>query len=100
MTKKLKHLPEDHPHVQRIRKAARRGDLKIESAPTEHIECLRPQVQRVLNALGFSTAFVTDKSCVGDFPHDDEKLAKASETLGIELKGSDYIWEVAKRLLN
>jgi hypothetical protein len=55
-------------------------------------------VQRVLDALGFPEALVTDESLVGDFTVTATSAKRASERLGVEVSESDYVVDVAERL--
>lgn len=73
--------------------------LKIKLASQERIESLEPYVDKVLDALGFEGALVTDLSIVGDFPFDtDDELSDARAALGIEFGVKDRIYKVAEKL--
>jgi hypothetical protein len=74
---------------------------KIVSVSNEKIKNLQPFVKMVLNVLGHPEALVTDMSTIWDFVEidEEEKIPKKwSEKLGINVKGSDYIWKIADKL--
>lgn len=72
----------------------------VEFAPQDKVEIYANEVYEVLEAIGFSEAWVSDESSIADFgfkePWEVEELAK---TLGVEINGRwDRIWEVAERI--
>lgn len=85
-------LPDD------IKEKLKSGELKLERAPHLHVDDLEQEVDEVLDALGFSAAFVSDMSRVNDFPLDDEEIAEAEKTLGVHIGPDEYLYQVAQRL--
>ena len=89
------------PLATRIRQAIAEGRLK--APKTARVDALAPQVQRVLDAIGHPTAFVTDGSVVGRFLRVQVDpvavLDGASKALGVPISEDDHLWEVAERLL-
>lgn len=74
------------------------ANKKIEFAPRDSITSLQPFVKMVLEAIDFSSAWVSDRSRVDDFPLDEVDMAHAQEELGVPVVLSDYIVDVAKRV--
>lgn len=71
---------------------------RIEMAPSEKVEAFDDWARKVLAALGFPKAMVTDWSSVSDFiPHCPD-LEEVSRALGIPVVKQDYIYELAERL--
>lgn len=81
-----------------LRKRIRSGDLRIEIAPQNSVEALRPYIDRVVKAIEdlfeIEGLLVTDESCVGDcVPHEsndrskdlDVAYKKLGHQLGIKL---------------
>jgi len=88
-------------NLKDIQKKIQRGEIKIEYAKRTRTETLRPWISKVLEAVGHPEAFVTDKSTVSDFFSMDDRAGKAEEIskkLGVTLKLSDYIIDVANRI--
>lgn len=85
----------DDTLLRRIQAKARAGGFEL--AGQDSIERLRVQVNRVLVAMGFPGALVTDESLMGDFPA--ESLAKASEKLGVPIDPSELLTDVARKLM-
>jgi Asp-tRNA(Asn)/Glu-tRNA(Gln) amidotransferase C subunit len=86
-----------------LKEKLRSGDYKIESAPTDEIDKVQKQVDRVLEIIGrimgfeegeFS-AFVTDESTVGDFLRDDKQIEKLTKKLGFTVTRQSYIKDIA-----
>lgn len=80
---------------------------RIEHAERDKVEDLDKYVQKVLEAIGHPEAFVTDESMIWDFvPHlrpSSEMQAfldELSDKLGFEVKHQDYIWDLAKRMMD
>lgn len=84
-----------------FRKAVEKG---VTFAPQDLISGLQPEVDKVLTALGFPGALVTDESTLSDFLStvlDDEALemlGRVDEALGFAVSEEDYIWQLAARL--
>jgi len=73
---------------------------KIKMASRYSVEALEPEIRRVLDAIGFSEAFVTDYSMIGDFDLDDNEKMEAAQTLGLEaINDGDYIVDIAAKLI-
>lgn len=88
-------------NVRDIQKKIQRGEIKIEYASRSHTERIRPWVQKVLEAVGHPEAFVTDKSTISDFFNIDDRDGRAEEIskkLGVPLKLSDYVVDVANKV--
>jgi len=81
---------------------------KIEHAERDKIEDLDLYVQKVLEALGHPEAFVTDESMIWDFvphlgsssPETQVFLDALGEKLGFKVDHQDYIWDLAKKLMD
>jgi len=86
----------DEVTAARIRRAAREG--RVELARQDTIDRYRPQVDRILRDIGFSTALVTDESRFSDFPLDEADYAELSHQYGFEVKRRDGIAAIAERL--
>ena len=84
---------------------------KITFAEQDKIEQYSREVDAILDLIGHPEAFVTDLSTVFDFmpAYDDNGdiadeyknvmiLARLTSTVGREVLGSDYIWQLAKEL--
>lgn len=80
-----------------MREVAPEG-VVLEAAEDGQVEALGPYVQRVLDVVGFPTAWVSDLSCVGDFPVDEDDCQEFARTLGVPVALDDYLVEVARRL--
>ncbi|MHA2280153.1 MAG: hypothetical protein ACXAC5_04665 [Promethearchaeota archaeon] len=89
--------------IQEVLGGVRSGKTKIEPAPQDEIEMLRPYVIRVLEALGHPEAWVSDLSSVWDFSPADEEgnreyIARVSVKLGFPINEKDYIIDLAMKL--
>jgi hypothetical protein len=85
--------------LAKIKELASAG--RIEFSPSDGVEALQIHVDRVLEAIGFPTAWVSDRSCIGDFQKDqsrEEWAASASEKLGMIVTCGDFIVDVARRM--
>jgi len=86
---------------------------KVFICSAKKIKALDKYVDRVLDAMGFPGAMVTDESSTRDFaPLDfrsrklarinekqyEEMLRRAQAKLGIKVGRHDYLWDVARRL--
>jgi hypothetical protein len=90
-------------NLKDIQKKIARGEIKIEYASRDRILALRPWVQKVLEAVGHPEAFVTNQSILSDFwPMDKAEravlAAEIGKKLGIRVRQSDYVVDVASRL--
>jgi hypothetical protein len=92
----MKRLPADDPRVLRIKQAAREG--RFELAPQDRVATMPTEVQRVLDALGFPEALVTDLSSVQDFDPTGHRLNAAAEALGFDVGPEALIVDVALKL--
>ena len=73
--------------------------MAIKIASQGRVALLTTEVDRLLEALGYAGALVTDESIIGHFPLDEGELAQASAELGVPLQEGDYLCEVAARVL-
>jgi hypothetical protein len=86
-----------------------KGPLKgktVTSAPQTRMVRLQPFVEKVLDALGFPEAYVTDESALNDFAADfskgmtPEELFLVSARLNLMCnKGDERIVDIAERLM-
>jgi hypothetical protein len=67
-------------------------------APRDAVEAFAPEVARVLDALGYFGALVTDESQVYDFGLSNAAVRGAAVRLGIRVSQEDYLYAVAFRL--
>lgn len=79
--------------------------MKFELASTKNIAKLEPYVAKILEAMGFSDALVTDESTIGDFrdltfnkEQTDKWVRSLEKKLGVEAKTSLYIMYVAREM--
>lgn len=70
----------------------------VELAPQEKVEIYSIQVRRVLEALGYEHALVTDMSSISDFRPTPKEIQELVTALGVPVDRKDYIWEIAERL--
>ena len=81
----------------------------IELAAQDAIEAFAPEVERVLDTLGFPGSLVTDESQVWDFldhfgsleekeVSTKETLANLSELVARPVTSHDLLWEIARDL--
>jgi hypothetical protein len=97
---------QDQPPLspEEFQRRMRAGELSIESASTNRVQAYRPEIDRILRALGHPEAFVTDESCLRDFPlRDDEDvplpwLTDVEIDLGVRVRRDDYLVDVAQRM--
>lgn len=90
----------------RIRQAVQGG--RIERASDVIVEVLEPYVDQIRKAIDqvceseeigmAETAWISDESCICDFPIEKQELVKLRELLGVPVEDRDYIYEIAKRL--
>lgn len=81
--------------MSRFTKTRPRG---FELAEQDNVERLNVAVGRVLRAMGFEIekVLVTDESMIADFAISDEDVVRVSETLGVKVSPSDFVWQVAE----
>jgi hypothetical protein len=79
-------------------KQIKAGTLKIVKAPDTGTQFYQSEVTQIIAALGLPWAMTTDWSSVSDFGFPTERIAKAAETLGVEVRQKDYLLEIAVRL--
>jgi len=70
----------------------------MQMAPSNWIKAHQQSMARLLQAIDHPEAWVTDESCIGDFCLSDHALQKASARLGFQIKGADYIRDIAQCL--
>ena len=73
-------------------------DKKIEFASQDSISAFSNEIEEIFKVFDIEYLFISDESMVADFCLDEEELKSASEKLGIDIKNSDHIVEVAARL--
>ena len=71
---------------------------EIPSAPCDEVAKFVVYVERVLWALGYQGAWVSDKSLIGNFPAGGSMILEASNTLGMQLDLDMKIIDAAKQL--
>jgi hypothetical protein len=75
---------------------------RFESAPTDRVAQYRPEINRILQALGHPDAWVTDESRVSDFPmRDDDDGPSLTELwidLGLRVRQDDRLVDLAQRM--
>lgn len=76
--------------------------MTVEFAPAVIVRAEKDQVVRVVEAIkevmGFDGVVVSDESKLSDFSPDESEVAEIADKLGLEIKRSDYIYEIALRL--
>jgi len=89
-------------NIEAVKALCQDPNTPIVFAASDEIEKLSHWVQLVLDAIGHSDAFVSDRSCLSDFvPMEDDEIvawhAKTQANLGIKipLRGTSII-ELAK----
>ena len=70
----------------------------LELAPRHAVEAFWPEVERVLDALGYPGALVTDESIVADFGLSDAAVRGAAFRLRIPIAQDDHLYALAFRL--
>ena len=84
-----------------IKEKLKNKKMKIEFAPTTIIkqtQTLGLVLDAIKEVMGISGIVVSDESMLSDFSPDASEVAEIGRTLGIEIKRSDYIYEIALRL--
>ena len=81
-----------------LQRKIRSGEVKVKFAPRLHVTDLEHWVDKVLSALGFSGAMVSDMSRVSDFSPEHHYIEEASDKLGFDINEREYIYQVAQRL--
>ena len=67
-------------------------------AERERIELLGPEVEEILDYLGWGGSFVTDYSILGDFPLETTDLVRLQKQFQIPMTMNDRLVEIAQRL--
>lgn len=75
-------------------------DMIIESAPQNEIAHFPEEIARILDAIGYADAFVTDWSTIYDFALDPLDHAIAEDALGLTFRHGDTLVSIAARLRN
>jgi hypothetical protein len=95
----------DYCHATLLQQAGKLEEIqglvrekKIEFAPQDRVEALDAYIDKFLQAIEIPQAWVSDESCVGDFPLEEEDMAELEATLGVEVKLRDYVVDVAERM--
>ena len=91
------------PHVTKqdiLQVLASDPDTRIVWADTGEADSLHPWIGRILEANGIKSAFVSDRSMMGDFiPFDTEaRHAVVVRRLGMNFALDEYVVDVARRL--
>jgi len=72
---------------------------RFEKAESDKVEELGPFIDHILFIMGHPEALVTDESKIWDFTcFEPEKVKEISKDLGFEVKQSDYLIDIARRL--
>jgi len=87
--------------LKKIRDAAKAGRIKFASQKKlvkldEFVELVMRGVVKISKIP--NSYFISDMSCVGDFPVEEKDLPKLERMWGVKVELDDYIYEVAKRL--
>jgi hypothetical protein len=63
-------------------------------------EELQPYVDRIKQAIGIQSAWLSDKSAFGDFSPilNNEKMKGIRHKVGVDVEYSSLIWETAQRM--
>jgi hypothetical protein len=71
----------------------------ITFATTDRVTRFEPEIDRILDALGYPEALVTDESTLGDFSLEPLEYARAEEALGLQFAtNNDLLVDIAERL--
>jgi hypothetical protein len=73
-------------------------EYKFTIAPRDRVRRFADEVARVLAAIGYEDALVTDESSIWDFGLEPDELRALGETLGLVITKGDYIVDIAERL--
>lgn len=71
---------------------------KIEFASDKRISYLQTWVDQVMEVVCPEYLFISDESSIGDFPLDEEDLPRLRKELGVDVKLTDLIVDVAQRM--
>ena len=77
-------------------KAVKEG--KVELASTESVSQYERYIRRILSAIGYEEALVTDLSSISDFPLDEIDIEKIKRELDIDIHKDEYLVDIAIRL--
>lgn len=85
--------------------AIKEGRAVIEAAETSEVERRAPQISRLLEVIGFSTAWVSDLSTLRHFAHSDDEheeiVQRIRRAYGVSLRSEDfdlYLWQLVDEL--
>jgi len=70
----------------------------VEFAPQSRVQKFAAEVDRILDALGYPDALVTDESILWDFCLEDHELRQLGETLGVAVTKESVIADIAEAL--
>jgi hypothetical protein len=73
---------------------------KIEFTSTERIGYLEPWVDQIMKVVCPDYFFISDMSSIGDFDVEEGDMPMLSKELGVEVKMTDLIVDVAQRMKN
>jgi len=75
---------------------------KIVHSSNEKVKALDVWVRKILDEIGVGSAYVTDRSKIGDFYVilEESDLPEISKKFGFNITWDDFLWEVAEKLKN
>lgn len=73
---------------------------KIEFAGAERIGYLEAWVDQIMKLICPDYIFISDMSAIGDFDVEEEDMPRLSKELGVEVKITDLVVDVAQRMKN
>jgi len=79
-----------------IAKAA--GVKKITFRTKDEVDKFEVEINKILAAIGYFNAWISDQSMIADFPLGRDDLKRAEETLGVDVDYKDTFVEIAKRM--
>ena len=82
-----------NPYVEKIKK----GEVKIESAPTERATKYATVIGDILDFLHADGAYVTDETVLSDLLTEDSQLRDLMEALGVKVSDDEPLVDVAER---
>lgn len=71
---------------------------KIEFASDKRISYLQTWVDQIMEAICPEYLFISDESSIGDFDVEEEDLPRLRKELGVDVKRTDLIVDVAQRM--
>lgn len=72
---------------------------KVVFASQDKVADLAPYLERILVAMGYPGAWISDLSAVSDFGLDDDEYAQLGRTLGVPVvRGDSMLVDIAQRM--